>query len=101
MARAEQPFRRPADYPAESVAISGTHDTDTLAEWWDGADRRERHLFAEIPGLREAGCDPDAPFDARLVMRCSTRCSVPDRTSSSSRSRICSAGGIVSTCRQS
>jgi 4-alpha-glucanotransferase len=60
------PFRKPADYPAESVAISGTHDTDTLAEWWDGASRRERHLVAGIPGLREAGCDPDAPFDARL-----------------------------------
>ena len=24
------------------------------------------HLCAEIPGLREAGCDPDAPFDDRL-----------------------------------
>ena len=66
LAQPGQPFRRPADYPAESVAISGTHDTDTLAEWWDGADRRERQLCAEIPGLREAGCDPDAPFDARL-----------------------------------
>ncbi len=48
------------------MAISGTHDTDTLAEWWDSADGRERHLCAEIPGLREAGCDPDAPFDDRL-----------------------------------
>ena len=26
----------------------------------------KRHLCAEIPGLREAGCDPDAPFDDRL-----------------------------------
>jgi 4-alpha-glucanotransferase len=60
-----QPFRRPAQYPAESVAISGTHDTDTLAEWWDGADRHERHLCADIPGLRDAGCDPEAPFDDR------------------------------------
>ncbi len=91
-----QPFRRPADYPAESVAISGTHDTDTLAEWWDGADRRERQLCAEIPGLREAGCDPDAPFDARLRdAPASRRCSVPDPTSSLSRSRICSAGAIA------
>jgi 4-alpha-glucanotransferase len=61
-----QPFKRPEDYPAESVAISGTHDTATLAEWWDGADRRERALCAEIPGLREASCDPDAPYDDRL-----------------------------------
>jgi 4-alpha-glucanotransferase len=59
-----QPFRRPADYPANSVAISGTHDTETLAEWWDGADVRERRLCAEIPGLRDGGCNPEAPFDA-------------------------------------
>jgi 4-alpha-glucanotransferase len=60
------PFRWPADYPAESVAISGTHDTETLAEWWDGADWDERHLCSQIPGLREAGCSPDRPFDDRI-----------------------------------
>jgi 4-alpha-glucanotransferase len=60
-----QPFRDPQHYVAESVAISGTHDTETLAEWWDGANREERHLCAEIPRLREAGCNPDAPFDER------------------------------------
>jgi 4-alpha-glucanotransferase len=47
------------------VAISGTHDTETLAEWWDNAPTEERHLCAEIPGLREAGCDPDALFGPR------------------------------------
>ena len=57
-----QPFRDPAHYPAESVAISGTHDTETLAEWWDNAGAEERHLYAAIPGLRESGCDPDMPF---------------------------------------
>ena len=57
-----QPFIRPADYAAESVAISGTHDTETLAEWWDGADPEERRLCAELPGLRDGGCAPDAPF---------------------------------------
>src|SRR5688500_15199289 len=61
-----QPFRHPADYPAESVAITATHDTETLAEWWDGASREERHLCAEIPRLRDAGCNPDAPFDERI-----------------------------------
>ena len=57
-----QPFRDPAHYPAESVAIAGTHDTETLADWWDNAGIEERHLCAAIPGLRESGCDPDAPF---------------------------------------
>ena len=61
----DQPFKRLEDYPTASVAISGTHDTDTLADWWDGADRSERALCAAIPGLREAGCDPDAPYDDR------------------------------------
>jgi 4-alpha-glucanotransferase len=32
-----QPFRDPADYPAVSVAASGTHDTEALAVWWDEA----------------------------------------------------------------
>ena len=60
-----QPFRDPVHYPPESVAISGTHDTETLAEWWDGAGWHERQLCAAIPGLREAGCNPDDPFDGR------------------------------------
>jgi 4-alpha-glucanotransferase len=60
-----QPFRHPADdYPPASVAISATHDTDMLAEWWDSAGADERRLCAAIPGLREAGCDPDRPFSA-------------------------------------
>ena len=57
-----KPFRRPSEYPAESVAISGTHDTETLAEWWDNADYEERGLCAELPGVRDAGCAPDQPF---------------------------------------
>jgi 4-alpha-glucanotransferase len=56
-----QPFRRPEDYPAESVAISATHDTETLAEWWDGAGYQERQLCADIRGLRDAGA-PEAAF---------------------------------------
>jgi 4-alpha-glucanotransferase len=64
--RPRQPFRNPADYPADSVAISGTHDTETLAAWWDGAGREERQLCAEIPGLREIGLDPDAPFNEHI-----------------------------------
>lgn len=31
-----QPFIDPAAYPAESVAATGTHDTETMADWWDG-----------------------------------------------------------------
>src|SRR3954468_21075296 len=29
-----QPFRDPSAYPHLSVAATGTHDTETMAEWW-------------------------------------------------------------------
>jgi 4-alpha-glucanotransferase len=57
-----RPFRDPATYPAISLATSSTHDTETLAEWWDTAPAKERAAIAEIPSLRESGCDPTAEF---------------------------------------
>jgi len=57
-----QPFRDPADYPRVSVATTGTHDTETLAEWWDAADPDERRQCAAIPSMRDAGLQGDAPF---------------------------------------
>jgi 4-alpha-glucanotransferase len=35
----------PALYPPLSVAMTGTHDTDTLAEWWDTLTPAERTRF--------------------------------------------------------
>lgn len=37
-------FERPAEYPADSVASTGTHDLPPFAAWWDGEDivTRER-----------------------------------------------------------
>ena len=60
-----QPFRDPAGYPPDSVAISGTHDTETLAGWWDSADEEERRACLQIPALRDAGLQADAPFSER------------------------------------
>jgi 4-alpha-glucanotransferase len=57
-----KPFRDPAAYPADSVAIAGTHDTETLAEWWDEAEAEERRAAAEIPALEAAGIDPSADY---------------------------------------
>ena len=37
-----QPFVNPAEYPRLSVATTGTHDTETLATWWQGAGEPER-----------------------------------------------------------
>jgi len=56
------PFRDPAAYPASSVATSGTHDTETNAEWWDESPIADRRAAAALlPG----DVDPAAPFDAR------------------------------------
>jgi 4-alpha-glucanotransferase len=57
-----KPFKDPATYPAGSVAISGTHDTETLAEWWETAEEEEREAVADLPTMREAGCRADDPF---------------------------------------
>jgi 4-alpha-glucanotransferase len=61
-----QPFRRPSEYPQASVATSGTHDTETLAGWWDQAGADERRLCADLPGMRESGVVPDAPYSAAV-----------------------------------
>jgi 4-alpha-glucanotransferase len=46
-----QPFRNPKTYPRKSVATTGTHDTETLVEWWESASIEERSAAAEIPCL--------------------------------------------------
>jgi 4-alpha-glucanotransferase len=63
---AGQPFRDPSSYPERSVATSGTHDTETLAEWWDGADEAERAALVALPALAESHVTRDQPFDDRV-----------------------------------
>jgi 4-alpha-glucanotransferase len=55
-----QPFREPAGWPAVSVATTGTHDTDALADWWDGMPADEKRAFLALPALaalRARGAD--------------------------------------------
>ncbi len=47
-----QPFNDPAGYPESAVVTSGTHDTETLAAWWDGAPPEEKQAVLEIPSVR-------------------------------------------------
>src|SRR5439155_1536172 len=61
-----QPFRDPSSFPATSVATTGTHDTETLAEWWDTAPGDDRHAVARVPILRTRGCSGDEPFGDRV-----------------------------------
>src|SRR4029077_15711553 len=59
----DKPFKDPLAYPSSSVATSGTHDTETLAEWWDEAPVDERRAAAQIACMDPPGCDPDVPFN--------------------------------------
>jgi 4-alpha-glucanotransferase len=40
-------YRNPHEYPMISLATTGTHDTDTLAEWWESATAAEREGVAQ------------------------------------------------------
>jgi 4-alpha-glucanotransferase len=57
-----QPFKDPAGYPQCAVATSGTHDTETLAEWWDEAPLAERDAVSRMVCMDPPGCDPAEPF---------------------------------------
>jgi 4-alpha-glucanotransferase len=62
---AGQPFSDPADYPAVSVAASGTHDTEPMVIWWEEAPREEREAIAAIPSVRSRLTEDDrAGLDA-------------------------------------
>lgn len=49
-------FRQPNEWPAQSVATNGTHDTETSPVWWDALPDDERARIREIP---ELGAVPD------------------------------------------
>ncbi|MBI3182387.1 MAG: 4-alpha-glucanotransferase [Myxococcales bacterium] len=41
-------FRSPHGFPALSLVTTGTHDTDTLREWWEKAPDWEREAVARV-----------------------------------------------------
>jgi 4-alpha-glucanotransferase len=58
-----QPFRDPATWPAVSVATTGTHDTDSLADWFDAMPADERAAFLALPSLAPLRARGAARFD--------------------------------------
>jgi 4-alpha-glucanotransferase len=62
--RKETLLHDPAVWPAISVATSGTHDTETQAEWWDSISPDERRVFTRLPGLQDI--DPNRRFDDQV-----------------------------------
>ncbi|MCX6545702.1 MAG: 4-alpha-glucanotransferase [Acidobacteria bacterium] len=59
-----RPFRDPCNYPACSVATSGTHDTDTLAAWWNRLDTDVRTAVLTATGATAS--DAGAGFGPAL-----------------------------------
>jgi 4-alpha-glucanotransferase len=65
-----QPFVDPASYPAISAAMTGTHDTETLAEWWTRAGLDERRALLGLPAMSawaaSSGATADRAWDTSL-----------------------------------
>jgi 4-alpha-glucanotransferase len=60
------PFVDPATYPEGSVALSGTHDTESLAQWWRELSAADRSAFLALPCMGQAGQhDSATPADGR------------------------------------
>ena len=55
-----QPFKDPVDYARTSVATSGTHDTEPMALWWEGASVEERGAVLATPSVRRRLGNGDA-----------------------------------------
>jgi 4-alpha-glucanotransferase len=53
-----RPFIDPAEYPRGSVATTGTHDTETLAAWWQGAGEPERQAALAVAAAPWRGRHP-------------------------------------------
>jgi 4-alpha-glucanotransferase len=61
------PFLDPEQYPALSVAMTGTHDTEPLAVWWDRCAIHDRAALLALPFFAERGLsDPSQPWTPAL-----------------------------------
>lgn len=57
---AGQPFKDPVtDYPAVAVATTGTHDTEPIVVWWEGAPVEERAAVLAIASVHDRLTDDD------------------------------------------
>jgi 4-alpha-glucanotransferase len=58
-----QPFIDPATWKPLSVATTGTHDTDSVADWYEGLSAEDRKQLLAIPGLAPLRARATARFD--------------------------------------
>jgi len=63
-----QPFIDPSTYSQRSAALTGTHDTETLAGWWTNAGSEERVALTRLLGaaLPDTHFDSAAPWSESL-----------------------------------
>ncbi|GEJ56440.1 4-alpha-glucanotransferase [Anaeromyxobacter diazotrophicus] len=61
-----QPFKDPAAWPALSVGTTGTHDTDALADWYDGMGEAERRALLALPALGPLRARGPHRFDTQV-----------------------------------
>ncbi|MGC4000146.1 MAG: 4-alpha-glucanotransferase [Anaeromyxobacter sp.] len=58
-----EPWRDPAKWPAVSVATTGTHDTDSVADWYDALPEHERRSMHQLPQLEALRARDAKTFD--------------------------------------
>jgi len=51
----QRPFLEPATFAPRSATMTGTHDTEPLAAWWDTLSLEERAVATGLQALRTAG----------------------------------------------
>ena len=56
-------FRDPRTWPTVSLATTGTHDTDSLADWWESLDPAERKALLALPALEPLAKLAPVKFD--------------------------------------
>jgi 4-alpha-glucanotransferase len=56
-------YRDPRTFPALSVATTGTHDTDSLADWWETLPSVERTSLLALPDLAPLWAKAPVDFD--------------------------------------
>lgn len=54
------PFLDPGTFPALSAAMTGTHDTETLAAWWEELGATDRAALLDLGGLAYFGTNGTA-----------------------------------------
>jgi 4-alpha-glucanotransferase len=58
----DQPLVDPATYPENSVALSGTHDTEAMAEWWAEAPPPQRASLLRVCRVPDHTPSTPPPF---------------------------------------